>query len=126
MSIGPFAGTGWSRLLAALAAIVVVSSFFEETASATFVLRHDGVHVFTGIALILISMILILIRSALGLASRVADIAVSILHLLVLILWRQNTHSAVFAFLIHHSMESVAANPGVPRAPDACGLIPTR
>ncbi len=76
----------WSRLLAALAAIVVVSSFFEETPSATFVLRHDGVQIFTGIALILISVILILIRSALGLASRVADIAVSILHLLVLTL----------------------------------------
>lgn len=76
----------WGRLFSFVAVLVTVASFFEETPDATFVLRHDGPHIYTGIALLLVSIVLLLIRSADGLASRTADIAVSALHLLVLIL----------------------------------------
>jgi diguanylate cyclase (GGDEF)-like protein len=75
-----------ARAFALLTAPAAAASFFEPLPSGSFVLRHDGLHVFTGIALILISITIMLIRSAAGTSSRVTDIAVSCLHLLVLIL----------------------------------------
>jgi diguanylate cyclase (GGDEF)-like protein len=81
--------TRWERLSRAfgiLSALAAFSSFFEHASPVLFVMRSDGVHLFTGIALILISVVLLLVRSAEGPAARVADIAVSCLHLLVLIL----------------------------------------
>ena len=75
-----------TRVFAILAAATAVASFFELSPASFFVLRSDGVHVFTGIALILISVVLLLIRSTEGAACRIADIAVSCLHLLILIL----------------------------------------
>lgn len=76
----------WSRPLGFLTAITAVGSFFEITPASTFELRHDGVHLLTGIALILISITLMLIRASAGPACRIADASVSCLHLLVLIL----------------------------------------
>ncbi len=81
--------TRWERLTRAfgiLSALAAFSSFFEHASPVLFVMRSDGVHLFTGFALILISVVLLLIRSVEGPAARVADIAVSCLHLLVLIL----------------------------------------
>jgi diguanylate cyclase (GGDEF)-like protein len=76
----------WSRCCAILTAITSMGSFLDVTPASTFELRHDGVHVFTGIALILISISLMLIRSSEGTPSQVADASVSCLHLLVLVL----------------------------------------
>lgn len=75
-----------SRLLVFFFTLTAIASLFEPSPSSRFVLRHDGVHIFTGVALILISIVLILIRASEGIACRVADIAVSALHLLVLVL----------------------------------------
>jgi len=74
------------RAFAFLCALIAIASFFEPSPSHLLALRNDGVHVFTGIALLLISIVLLLVRAAEGTACRVADIAVSCLHLVVLIL----------------------------------------
>jgi len=75
-----------SRVFAILATLTSIGSLFESTPQAFIIIRHDGAHLFTGIALILVSIVLLLIRAAESTACRVADIAVSCLHLLVLIL----------------------------------------
>lgn len=79
----------WNRLgrwFALFTAPAAAGSFFEPLPNGSYVLRHDGLHIFTGIALILISVTILLLRSSVGTARRLADIAVSALHLLVLIL----------------------------------------
>ena len=75
-----------SRAFAVFSAVIAMGSFFEPAASGVFALRNDGIHIFTGIALLLISIVLLLVRAAEGTACRVGDIAVACLHLIVLIL----------------------------------------
>lgn len=74
-----------SRLCAILSALTAIGSLFGPMPS-LFEMRNDGVHVLTGVALILMSIVLLLVRKTEGVPSRVADIAVTCLHLLVLIL----------------------------------------
>lgn len=86
-----------SRIFAVLTAISAVGSFFEagvplssghlaSTAAHRLAFQHDGGHVVIGIVLILISIVLILIRAAKPIASRIADLAAASLCILVLVL----------------------------------------
>jgi len=86
-----------SRVFAVLAAVSAAGSFFEPTLSLSsppfvpigahpLAFHHDRTHVVIGIALILLSIILLLIRAVSPIASRVADLAGGCLFLLVLVL----------------------------------------
>lgn len=77
---------GISRILGILTAATAVGSFFEPAQGAALSMRHDGMHLFTGLALILVAVALILMKSITPVAGRVADSAVAGLYLLVLIL----------------------------------------
>jgi diguanylate cyclase (GGDEF)-like protein len=77
---------GLKRAFAILTAVTAIASFFESNPPAFLAARQDGAPFFTGIALILISIVLMLVRAETPIASRVADTAAAFLHLLVLIL----------------------------------------
>jgi diguanylate cyclase (GGDEF)-like protein len=87
----------FSRIFAALTAASALGSFFDRVhpissgvaaamAAHPAAMHQDGARVVTGVALILFSVVLILIRAITPIASRLADLATSFLCLLVLIL----------------------------------------
>ncbi len=87
----------FSRVFAVLTATAALGSFFDRAhpvssglaravAAHSESLHHDSAHIVTGIALILISVALLLIRAVTPIAGRIADLATSFLCVLTLIL----------------------------------------
>ncbi len=77
-----------SRVFAGCTAVAAVGSFFEPALSGSlrFALRHDVAHVLPGVALILLSAVLILLRAERTIHIQLADVVVTGLYLLVAIL----------------------------------------
>jgi len=95
----------FGRVFAVLTAASAIGAFFDRAhpvssglagavATHAEALHHDRAHIVTGIALILISVVLILIRAVTPIAGRIADIATSFLCLLVLILLSESLFGA--------------------------------